>query len=203
MKLRYSPTSPYVRKVLVTAMELGLDDRIERVATDPWAADTDLGDDNPLGKVPALETDDGRVLYDSKVICEYLVSLAGETALMPAAGEARTEALRRITLADGMTDAGILLLVENMRRPEELRWDWWIARQEANVGRAMDAIEAEMDDIGDGGPNAVQIAIACSLGWIDLRFPDMGWRDSRPTLAAWYADFAGRPAMAATAPPTG
>ena len=93
MKLRYSPTSPYVRKVSITAIETGLADKIERVTTDPWSAETDLGNSNPIGKVPCLITDDGMAIYDSPVICEYLDSLNTGEKLIPASGEARFKAL--------------------------------------------------------------------------------------------------------------
>jgi len=202
MKLRYSPTSPYVRKVSVTAIETGLDGRVERVATDPWSPETDLGDDNPLGKVPALTLDDGQTLFESKVICEVLDGLHDGAKLFPANEPAHTAALRRQALGDGMTDAGILLLIETKRRPEELRWDWWTERQKTNIARAMDVAEGEADGLTADDLSIGHIAIACSLGWIDLRFPDMGWREGRPKLAAWYAEFAERPAMQATAPPT-
>src|SRR3990167_1033017 len=111
MKLRYSPTSPYVRKVSVTLIETGLDKNIERVATSVWDPKTDIGKDNPLGKIPTLITDDGAVLYDSPVICEYLDGLHKGPKLFPASGEARWRALRLQALGDGMTDAGILRLL--------------------------------------------------------------------------------------------
>ncbi|MEK7820711.1 MAG: glutathione S-transferase N-terminal domain-containing protein, partial [Pseudomonadota bacterium] len=116
MKLRFSPTSPYVRKVCVVALETGLFARLDLAPTNVWAADTDIGRDNPLGKVPALATDGGEVLFDSPVICEYLDSLHDGAKLFPAAGGARWTALRRQALADGILDASVLRFLENRRK---------------------------------------------------------------------------------------
>jgi len=111
MKLRYSATSPYVRKVAVTLIETGLDKNVERIPTNVWDPNTDVGKDNPLGKVPTLIADDGTVLYDSPVICEYLDGLNKGKKLFPTEGEARWRALKLQALGDGMTDAGILRLL--------------------------------------------------------------------------------------------
>lgn len=199
MRLRFSPTSPYTRKVTVAAIELGLDDRIERIGTNPWDPESDLGSDNPLGKVPALLLDDGMVLFDSPVICEYLDSLHDGHKLFPAPGPARWAALRLQALADGILDAAVLRLIENMRRPEEFRWPAWERRQRAAVGRALDRLEVERGGM-DGDPTVAEIAIGCALGYLDFRFPDEDWRDERPKIAAWYEDWAQRPSMQATVP---
>ena len=135
MKLRYSPTSPYVRKVLVCAKERGLDGRIEPVPTNPTDPKTDLAKYNPLVKVPALVLDDGEVLYDSPVICDYLDSLHDSEPLIPAAGPARWAALRQQALADGILDAAILRMIETTRRPEALRWAGWSERQRLKIVR--------------------------------------------------------------------
>jgi glutathione S-transferase len=203
MKLRYSPTSPYVRKVSVTAIELGLAEKIERIPTDPLDRDSGLAEHNPLGKVPALILDDGGVLYDSPVVCEYLDSLHGGPKLFPAAGPARWTALRHQALGDGILDAAILRMVETLRRPEKLRWQAWIDHQTAKIARALDRFEAEareLEGAPDGPLTIGRITAGCALGYLDFRFPDLGWRDGRPGLAAWYADFARRPAMGETVP---
>jgi glutathione S-transferase len=198
MKLRYSPTSPYVRKVTVVAHETGLIGRIELVPTNVWASDTDIGRDNPLGKVPALTTDGGEVLYDSPVICEYLDSLHDGAKLYPPSGGARGTALRRQALADGMLDAGVLRRLESMRKEPE-RSASWIERQRMAVARAMDALEEQASALG-AGVTIGHVAIACALGWFDFRFPADDWRLNRPALAAWYAAFAERPSMKKTVP---
>lgn len=198
MKLRYSPTSPYVRKVTVTIQELGLDDKVDRVATTPWDAKTDLGQVNPLGKIPALVADDGTVLYDSPVICEYLDALVGGR-LLPPGGPDRWTALRRQALADGLMDAAILARLES-QRPEGERSAGWIDRQKAAIARSLDALEAEAADLA--GPLTLgHVAIGCALGYLDFRFAADQWRNGHPLLADWYRGFASRPSMASTVPP--
>ncbi|MDJ0951049.1 MAG: glutathione S-transferase N-terminal domain-containing protein [Alphaproteobacteria bacterium] len=198
MKLRYSPTSPYVRKVSVTAVETGLADQIERVQTDPWAAETDLGASNPLGKVPALITDEGDVLFDSPVICEYLDSRSDTAALFPKEGAARWRVLRLQALGDGILDAAVLRLLEG-RRPDELQSVAWADRQKAAIDRALNQLEREADGL-DGPVTIGQIAVGCGLGYLDFRFPGDDWRAGRPRLAAWYEGFAQRESMQATIP---
>lgn len=202
MKLRYSPTSPYVRKVSITAIEVGLADSIERITTDPWSAETDLGNSNPIGKVPCLITDAGQALYDSPVICEYLDSLNAGSKLIPADGEARFKALTMAATADGMLDAGVLLLIETVRRPAELKWDWWAERQLSVVNRSMDVANAAADALAttDGPITIAEVGLGAALGWIDLRFPDMGWRAERPALADWFDKISERPSFEQTVP---
>lgn len=198
MKLRYSPTSPYVRKVTVTALETGLDGRIERVPTNVWDPATDIARDNPLGKVPALFTDDGLLLFDSPVICEYLDSLHDGPKVIPPAGPARWEALRREAQADGVLDACVARLLES-RRPEDQCSPSWTQRQTAVMARALNAFDAEVGAL-DGPLTIGHITLGCALGYMDLRFPDEGWRSTRPALSAWYETFAARPSMQATVP---
>ncbi|RKZ37955.1 MAG: glutathione S-transferase [Gammaproteobacteria bacterium] len=199
MQLRYSPTSPYVRKVNISAMELRLDDEIQRIPTNPWEADTDLPAHNPLGRVPALILDDGETLFDSPVICEYLDSLREGATLFPASGTERWQALRLQALGDGMLDASVLMLIERARRPEEFRWAQWVERQEAVVGRALDTFEAEIGDFG-GDFRIGQVVLSCGLGYLDFRFPELDWRHAHPTLAGWFAKISERPSVAATVP---
>jgi glutathione S-transferase len=196
MKLRYAATSPYVRKVAICIDELGLADRVDRVETDVWAPDTDIGETNPLGKVPTLTTDEGTVLVDSPLICEYINDLAGG-ALLPS-GTARWKALRLQALADGIMDAAILRRLES-RRPAEQQSADWSARQKRAVDRALDALEAEA---GSWGTTVTlgQIAVGCALGYLDFRFGEEDWRPGRPNLAAWYKSFAERPSMQASIP---
>ncbi len=199
MRLRYSPTSPYVRKVSVSAIELGLAERIARLPTDPHDPNSGLERDNPLGKVPALTLQDGEVLYDSPVICEYLDSLHDGAKLFPPAGPERWQALRRQALGDGILDAAVLRMSETVRRPAELRWPAWLERQGGKIARALDALESEVAGL-DGGLTIGQITIGCALGYLDFRFPDDDWRAARPNLAAWYDAFARRPSMQETVP---
>lgn len=199
MKLRYSPTSPFVRKVLVTAIEVGLEDRIERIPTDTQDPHSDLVDDNPLGKVPALILDDGGVLYDSPVICEYLDGLHEGPRIFPGAGPERWRALRQQALGDGILDAAVLRMIETQRRPEALRWTGWIQHQAGKVARAVNRLEVEAADLQ--GPLSIgQIAVGCALGYIDFRFAENDWRTAHPRLAAWYGGFAERRSMRETVP---
>ena len=198
MKLRYSPASPYVRKVMITAIETGLDGRIEIVPTSVWDPATDIAGDNPLGKVPALITDGGEVLYDSPVICEYLDSLHDGAKLFPPSGGARWTALRRQALADGILDAAGGRLLEG-KRPDGERSDAWTARLAAAIGRALDALEDEADAMGDAATIG-HVAVGCALGYLDFRFADDHWRSGRPALADWYEVFAQRRSVIATMP---
>lgn len=199
MILRHSPTSPYVRKVSAAAIELGLDGQITRKPTDPWDPQGDLPNDNPLGKVPALILDDGTVLYESALICEYLDSLHDGDKLFPASGAARWNALKLHALGDGVIEAAVLRLIENMRRPKELYWADWEARQNDKIARALDSLEAGAGRIEDG-LTIGQITIGCALGYLDFRFPDDDWRAARPRLAAWYEAFSQRPSLRDTVP---
>jgi glutathione S-transferase len=202
MKLYFSALSPFVRKVRVAAQELGLDGRIElvTVATTPVAMSADLVKVNPLGKLPALVTDDNDLLFDSSVIVEYLDALAGGGKLIPAAGAERWRVKRTESLADGIADAAVLVRYETAMRPPEKRWPEWVAAQKRKVAQALDALEGQawlFDETVDAG----KIAIGCALGYLDLRFPELEWRRRCETLGRWYDAFARRPAMAATSPP--
>ncbi|MDM7947920.1 MAG: glutathione S-transferase [Oceanibaculum nanhaiense] len=202
MKLRYSTTSPYVRKVMVLAIEAGIDGKIEKdkTAASPIERNESLYADNPIGKVPALTTDDGMTLFDSPVICEYLDAEHAGGTFYPAKGKARWVALRQHAIADGLLDAALLARYEGFMRPQELRWDAWLAGQKGKVASALDMLEKEAADL-DGPITIGQIAVGCALGYMDFRFADDNWRGSRPKLAKWYEGFAARPSMQATVPP--
>lgn len=197
MQLIYSPTSPFVRKVLICAHELGLHERLARLPADPWKQPAELLALNPLSKVPALLTDDGQALFDSPVICEYLDSLAGGV-LFPA-GAARWTALCLQALADGMLDAAVLRRMESQRPAAQQSADWLELQRQA-VARGVDALEAQTAWL-DGPLDIGQIAAACALGYLDFRFAHEDWRAAHPRLAAWHAAFSLRPAYALTAPP--
>ena len=200
MKLHFAPASPYVRKVMITAIEGGLRDRIETAVTivAPHAPEHAYAASNPLLKVPALVRDDGSTLYDSLVICEYLDTLAGGR-LFPREGEPRWQALRRQALADGIMDAALLVRYETVARPEALRWPEWIAGQYAKVDHGLDAAESEVSTLPPG-LDIGQVALACALGYLDFRFAARPWRDTRPQLAAWFAAISARPSLAQTMP---
>ncbi|MFC3694759.1 glutathione S-transferase N-terminal domain-containing protein [Chenggangzhangella methanolivorans] len=195
--LRSSPPSPFGRKVKIAAAALGLSDRIEIVATDTMNPDDPIRALNPLGKIPALVLEDGLVLFDSRVILEYLDHLAGGGRLIPAEPAARFAALRLQALADGLMDAALLQIYEARLREPDKRSERWLESQSGKVTRALAAIEA--------APPAVEttvgaIATACALGYLDLRF-EGGWRATHPGLVAWLDAFrAAVPAYDKTAP---
>lgn len=199
MKLYHSPTSPYVRKVMVTLALGGMTDAVELIhgAGTPLAPNEGTVSANPLGKVPCLITDGGAAIYDSRVICRYIDHLAG-TGLYPSG----PEEFRVLTLeatADGILDAGILAVYETRLRPEEIRYQPWVEAQMAKITRAIAALEIEASFFG-APVTAAHIAVGCALGYLDFRFAEMGWRKDAPALAGWYAGFAETPEMAATAP---
>lgn len=203
MKLLHAPTSPFVRKVMVVALETGLADRIEIVfnAASPLQRDPALTGLNPLGKIPALVLDDGTVLYDSAVICEYLADLAGDTAIFPT-GPARWPALTLQALGDGLLDAAVGNRYETVMRPEGLRWPDWSQAQMAKISGALDAIEQSVHTglVGHTVHHIGLISLGCALGYLDFRYANLQWREGRPAAAAWFAGFDARPAMAATRP---
>ena len=201
MKLRHAAASPFVRKVMVLAHEQGLLGRIELVATavSPVQTNESLAAENPLMKVPSLLTDDGQVLFDSPVICEYLDSLATGRRFFPVAGPARWTALRQQALGDGILDALVLTRYETTR-PEERRWSGWTDGQLKKAHQGLAAVERE--DLS--GPRTIgHVTFGCVFGYLDFRFPDDGWRGRHPKLAAWYREVEQLPSMQATKPPAG
>jgi glutathione S-transferase len=196
MKLFYSASSPFVRKVMACAIACELDAQIERVSTNPWESPAELLAYNPLSKVPCLVTDDGLALFESAVICEYLDFL-GRGTLFPPAGALRWRALREQAVADGITDAAVLRRQE-AARPEEAARAAAIERQRLAMTRGLDALEAVPPptpvDIGT-------ISVACALGYLDFRFAGEPWRPGRPKLESWFETMRQRPEIANTGPP--
>lgn len=204
MRLFHSPTSPYVRKVMVLLHETGQLDEVELVTgsgspVDPGTAPLEA---NPLGKVPALERRDEPAIYDSRVICRYLDARAkgGAGAGLYPESLRLWDTLTVEATGDGILDAALLMVYEGRLRPEELRFAPWVEGQWAKVDRALDALETRWMAHLEGPLEAAQIAVACALGYLDFRHGARGWRDGRPALAAWFANFAARPSMMATQP---
>jgi glutathione S-transferase len=184
---------------MVLAHEHGLNRRIELVPTtvSPIQPNDTLAPENPLMKVPSLVTDDGQILFDSPVICEYLDSMANGRKLFPAAGPARWAALRQQALGDGVLDALILCRYETLR-PEDRRWSGWTDGQMRKAHQGLAAVERE--DLS--GPRTIgHITIGCMLGYLDFRFPNDGWRQRHPKLASWYETVEKLPSMQVTRPP--
>lgn len=200
MKLFHSPTSPYVRKVVVLALETGLDARIERLPapTTPIAPNADLKASAPLAKVPMLVTDDGLTLFDSRVIAEYLDSLHDGAKFFPA-GAARWPALRNQALGDGLLDAALLVRYEGFLRPEPQRWTAWADGQWGKVQGALADIEGQAASLS-GRLDIGTLSIACALGYLDFRFGDSGWRTDYPKAAALHDALLERASFASTVP---
>ena len=197
MILRSSPASPFVRKVRIAAGVLGLADKIEVRETDLNDTADSIRVQNPIGKIPALILDDGTVYYDSRVILEVLDHLAGGGRIIPREAPARFAALRLQALCDGILDASVLLVYEERYRPADKRVQGWVERQADKVARALAALEAAPPTLTPV-PDVGQIALACVLGYGDLRFAGR-WRQDHPRLVAWHDQFAAQvPAFAQT-----
>jgi glutathione S-transferase len=199
MKLYMNPASPFSRKARVIARELNLMALVEEIAVNP-ATSEEVRRVNPLGKIPALILDDGSALFDSPVICEYLNDLGGGKFFpgmsLLRENSGRWRALGLQALGDGLADAAVARNYE-LRRPEGEKSAAFVAKQETVIARSLDALEAmrfaKVPTIGE-------VAVACAVGYLDLRWPELGWRAARPHLAAWYDEFAKFPSMVATAP---
>ena len=200
MILRSAAASPFVRKVRIATSILGLDDRITLEPADTVNPVDTVRAQNPLGKIPALVLDDGLVLFDSRVILEYLDHVAGGGRIVPAEPKARFAALRLQALADGLMDASILLIYEGRWRDPAKHEPKWVEHQAGKVARALASLEAAPPAL-DRMPSVGQIALACALGYQDFRFQGT-WRKDHPRLVEYLDDFAAAvPAFAATKPP--
>ena len=202
MKLAFSPGSPYVRKVRIAAIELGLIDRIELVPTTvaPTQPNEAYAHDvNPLRKVPALTLDDGQVIVDSFNIVEYFDELAGGNRLIPASGAARWKVKTEHSIIQGMTDAMLLCRYEGGVRPKELFWKGWYDDQWDRAWQGLTRFENS--DITTRPMDAAQIALVCTLGYADFRFPDCEWRKAFPKLAAFNDRMLQRESVKISVPP--
>ncbi len=201
MKLFYSVASPFARKVLIVANEVGLVDQINVIpaAASPVGQDKTIAVHNPSGKIPTLITADGEAIYDSRVICEYLDSMAGGAKTFPK-GSGRWKALVLQSLCDEALDAALLARYEGFLRPEQLRWPEWRVGQLKKIDLSLESLENDWIHYLAGHVDIGVIAAGCLLGYLDFRFPELEWRASKPKLSAWYEGFSRRPSMAKTAP---
>ena len=201
MKLYFDPLSPFTRKVSVFALETGLGDRVENEFVDIDSHNKDfMRSGNPLGKVPALVGEDGQLVVDSRVICEYLDSLHDGPKLFPEEPEARWTALIQQAIGDGIMDALVVVFYETETRTEERQSQDWITRQKDKVFTGFAVLEQQADAL-EGPLTIGQITIACAVDIVEMFFPDDLWRPDCPRLAQWFDTFAERPSMKAT-PPT-
>lgn len=192
MKLLYGPASPYSRKVRVAAHELGV--ALELEAVNAMGPDPRLGSVNPVNRVPALVLDDGEVLFDSPVICEYLDVTFGPK-LLPVSGLERWRVLRTQALGDGVMDSAVPRRQESMRPAEQQSADR-LALYNRSISQILDHLEADLTPLA--GFDLGTIAVACALSYLDFRFPDDDWGASRPRLKAWFDGALQRPSFQAT-----
>ena len=200
MILRSAAPSPFGRKVRIALSLLGFDKDVGIDSADTADPHDTIRKQNPLGKIPVLIIEDGTAFYDSRVILDYLDHRAGGGKIVPRDANARLAALRLQALCDGILDASILLIYEGRWRPAEHHVAKWVEHQNGKLARGLAALEAEPPALSaDALPDVGQIALACVLGYGDLRFGGK-WRGEYPRLVAWLDDFAARvPAFAATA----
>lgn len=195
MKLYYSKTSPYARKVLLLAMSLGMGDRIELVLANPLDNGAALISANPLNKIPALVLEDGTCVFDSPVIMEYLLDLAGR----PRSGEGYFNDMRLLALTDGILDAALALVMEGRREDAE-KSVYWQERWHGAIRRSLCHLEdAWLGRLQDGW-NTPAIAAACALDYLLFRLPEINWREAHPALSEWFESVSERQDFSETDP---
>jgi glutathione S-transferase len=204
MKLIGATTSPYVRKVRIVMAEKKLD--YQFVTEDVWAAETTIGQSNPLGKVPCLVMEGGEAVFDSRVIVEYVDTLSPVGRLIPEKGRERAEVRTWEALADGVIDAALLARLENTwgGRTEEQRCAAWVERQMHKVHSALQAMShglAQRPWAAGNHMTLADIAVGCALGYLDYRYADLNWRSAYPNLARLADKLFLRPSFVETAPP--
>jgi len=202
LKLYYSPTSPFARKVLAVSIVTGLRDRIDLVEASPHPIDRDVSivGSNPLAKVPTLVTSDGQAIFDSRVIAEYLDAKSVAARVIPQDDELRWKALTLQALGDGILDAALLIRYELTARPESFRWPLWQERQFDKILSALDALESG-HSITEQTVDIGTITLGSALGYLDLRFPDFIWRGGRPNLNTWFTTYSHNDFLLRTAAP--
>ncbi len=200
MKLLSSPASPFGRKVKMTILMKNLKDKVEITTVDATKGDTTLSAANPMGRIPVLVAENGQVIHDSHVICEYLDSVGTGPALFPANGAARWDTLTRASLADGIIEAALLMVYEGRYRPENMKVQSWLDRQTAKIGTSLAMLE-KAPPKWTTSPDYGHLTLAAALGYLDFRHPGI-WRDKNPNLVAWLEAFSKAvPAYDASKPP--
>jgi glutathione S-transferase len=203
MTLFHNPASPFVRKVRVLLIETGQQDRValQGCMPTPVNPDAQLVHENPVGKIPALRLADGSALHDSRVILDYLDHQHVGKPLIPRDGSARWRRLTLASMADGIMDAAVLVRYETAMRPAEKHWDQWLDEQRNKIRRTLAELEADAIAELASHFDIASISVACALGYLDFRHPDLQWRAANPQLADWYAKVSQRPSMLQTQPP--
>jgi glutathione S-transferase len=201
MKLIGSLASPYARKVRVVMAEKKLDYTLE--LENVWEAGSKIHMSNPLGKVPCLVMEDGSSLYDSRVIVEYLDTLTPVCKLLPPNGRDRTDVKVWEALADGVTDAAVLVRLERTLRPETQQSAAWMERQMFKVHAGLHTMSSNLGDLPfckGTHYSLADVAVGCCLGWLSFRFPDIAWREDYPNLARLFDKLSERPSFKETVP---
>jgi glutathione S-transferase len=203
MTLFHSLTSPFARKVRVLLHETGQLDRValQEVQLTPINPNAELNAQNPAGKIPALRLADGSVLFDSRVILDYLDQQHVGEPLIPVRGSPRWRRLTLAALADAILDAAVSMRYESVLRPEDKRWSAWQQAQLEKVERSLQLFEEQAIAELSCHFDIAAIGLACALGYLDLRQAELGWRQRYPQLADWYAEVSQRPSMLSTQPP--
>lgn len=206
MKLFWTPASPFVRKVMVVAMELDLEPQISIHPTfwpHEWgtrtiAFDSEFVAANPIGRIPTLVTDEGVAIAESNWICDYFQKKVGMPLLIPAGGKERWQCVRLVGVADGALEAMIARRAENLRPPAEQSKDF-LSKQRERIARCFDTLEAEIQTM-QTELSLAQITAAVACGYMEFRYPADEWRANRPELSGWYDAFSQRPSMVKTLP---
>ncbi len=198
MKLHYSAASPFVRKVMATAIECGFDKALTLLPTNPHQSMPALVVANPFSKIPALELDNSEVLYESLLICEHLDDMAGGGIVFPQGRAQRLSMLRRHALANGLMEVSVLRRVESVRGKDVDR-DKNLARQAAITTRALELLENAAAGYGDA-LDLGYLSTVIALDYLDLRFPDDAWRHGHPRLTTWHERYSKRDSLKATLP---
>lgn len=195
MKLFYTKTSPYARKVRMAILEKGVEQEVELALENPFQDSPALMEANPLNKVPCLVTGDVGTVFDSRVICRYLDSAYRDPPLVPQ-GDKKWPVLIGESKSDGILDAAFAIVMERLRSDAE-QSSRWLSRWQGVLQRTLNSIEADMS--GFVGPISVaQIGLGSALAYLDFRLPERGWRDGRPNLNAWFLEFSNRPSFVET-----
>ena len=198
-RLYWSSRSPFSRKVMVVAYETGVADQIQTVRVETGAVhlNPQVMALNPLNRIPTLEFDDGRILFDSRLICEFLDTFNTVSRLLPSSGWERWEVLKREVLGDGVMENAVMRMRER-GRPPALQSQPHAAACLAKINATLDALERLYAEAGDRPFDLGDVGVGCALSYLDFRFPDDGWRNERPMLAKWHESFSSRPSASQT-----
>lgn len=197
MKLYMMRRSPYARKVLITAIEKGLLNKITSIQVDLRNKPPELQQFNPLGKVPTLVTETGNCYYESSIICDYLDSL-NEPKLMPLDNDSQLKIRNLCGLSDGITNLAVDHFKETLR-PEQKQSNGLKKNFQTTIEASLIHINKMLPEFGTELSPAT-IALISALGYVSLRFPELKWRETLPELSNWDLEFSTRESVKQTSP---